>query len=187
VASLVKRGDPIAWHDAPDGGARGVITERVSEPYIIDVAPSGQFDIFTLDSHDKPRHVTAGRGRNVTLAKSKATSLALANIKELKEERQAQIIDANVTRLEPEAQPAWVKTLKVFIGLALLVAATILFARWLLIYRPHLALRIFAWVFGCLFAAYRILKFFEHLDKIRERLAKRWLQTAQASAKKGRR
>lgn len=177
----------MAWHDAPDGGARGVITERVSEPYIIDVTPDGQFDIFTLDAHDKPRRVTSGKSRNVTLAKQKAASLALTTVKELKDAQQEHVIDAKVTRLEPEEQPAWVKTLKVFIGLALLVAATVLFARWLLIYRPRLAIRIFMWVAGCLFAAYRILKFFEHLDKIRERLAKRWLQTAQASAKKGRR
>ncbi len=173
----------MAWHDAPDGGARGVITERVSEPYIIDVTPDGQFDIFTLDAHDKPCHVTSGKSRNVTLAKQKAASLAFTTVKELKDSQQEHVIDAKATRLEPEEQPAWVKTLKVFIGLALLVAATVLFARWLLIYRPRLALRIFMWVVGCLYASYRILKFVEDLDKRRERLAKRRVQTAQAATK----
>jgi hypothetical protein len=190
VSKLAKRPspalDPVAWHDSPDGGARGVIAQGVKQPYIVDVMPDGRFDIFTLTKADKPKHVTSGRGNNVTIAKHKASEKALANIPELKDSLQADMITTSATPVRQREQPAWLVTLKVFIATALFVFAFLLFARWAVLHRPAWAFRVAAWAGASLFGAWRLMKFVEDLDKRRERLAKRRVADAKASAGKGR-
>jgi hypothetical protein len=185
MSKLVKKPvngfDPIAWHDSPDGGARGVIAKGVSSPYIVDVMPDGRFDIFTLTKADKPRHVASGRANNLSTAKARATEKALANIPELKDGLQADIVVTTATPVQRLEQPAWLITLKVYVALALFVFAALIFARWLLIYRPALFIRGFSWVAASLFGAWRLMKFFDDLDKRRERLAKRKVLDAQAA------
>ena len=193
-ANLAKRDKPqadiVAWHDAIDGGARGIIAKHVSQPHIIDVNKDGRFDIYFLDKRDKPKHVASGRGNNVTTAKAKATALAIANIKELRDAVKDDIIDAKASPVRQREQPAWLVTLKVFIALALFVFAALLFARWALFHRPVWFFRGFGWLSVSLFGAWRILKFFDDLDKRRERLSKRKVldaQSALASKKAGKR
>ena len=174
---LAKRNTPQAdvtnWHDSPDGGARGIIAKHVQSPYIIDVDPQGRFDVFTLDKRDKPKFVTSGKANNVARAKSKATAQAIANIKELKAALQADIIDTKASPVKTLEQPAWVKTVKVFIALALFVFAFLLFARWLLLHRPVLFIRWSSWAGVSLFGAWRLLKLLEDLDKRRTRLSRK--------------
>jgi len=178
--------DPVAWHDSPDGGARGVIAKGVKQPYIVDVMPDGRFDVYTLTKADKPKHVTSGRANNVITAKARATQKALTNIKELRDALQHDIIDAKATPVQKLEQPAWIVTLKVFIATTLFVFAFLLFARWAVLHRPAWAFRVAAWACASLFGAWRLMKFVEDLDKRRERLAKRRVADAKASAGKGR-
>jgi len=178
--------DPVAWHDSPDGGARGVIAKGVKQPYIVDITKDGRIDVFTLDGRDKPKFVTSGKAGNVARAKSKATTLALANITELKDALKADIVDTSATPVQTREQPAWLITLKVYVALALFVFAALLFGRWLLVHRPVLFLRGFGWLSVSLFGAWRLMVLFETLDKRRERLAKRRVADAKASAGKGR-
>jgi hypothetical protein len=188
-SNLAKRdkaaGDVVAWHDSPDGGARGIIAKHVPQPYIVDVMPDGRFDVYTLDKRDKPKHVTSGRANNVTTAKVKAREKALANITELRDALQADIVVTSATPVTRREQPAWIITLKVYVALALFVFAALLFGRWLLVHRPVLFLRGFGWLSVSLFGAWRLMVLFETLDKRRERLAKRRVADAKASAGKG--
>jgi hypothetical protein len=189
MPNLVKKAsgghDPVAWHDSPDGGARGVIASGVKQPYIVDVMPDGRFDIFTLTKADKPKHVTSGRANNVTTAKVKASEKALANIKELRDALQADIVDTSATPVKRLEQPAWLITLKVYVALALFVFAALLFGRWALFHRPVWFFRFVGWAGVSLFGAWRLMVLFETLDKRRERLAKRRVADAKASAGKG--
>lgn len=186
-----KQHDLIVWQELPDGSQRGVLSERVSQPYLADVDARGRWELYAYDEHDQRQNVASGKANKVTKAKAHTVAAALVHIPELQDTTQdarnatqgGAVIDAKVTRLE---QPAWLITVKVYIALALFVFAALLFARWALFNRPVWFFRVGAWLFVSLFGAWQLLKAGEHLDKRRERLAKRKVIDLQAAlSKKG--
>lgn len=179
-----KNHDLIVWQELPDGSQRGMLSEHVSQPYLADVDARGRWALYAYDQHDQRQNVASGKANKVNRAKQHTLAAALAHIPELttqvntpngatQQPDRAAVIDAKVTRLERTQPPGWLVTLKVYLALSMFCLAAALFARWLLIYRPVIALRVFGWVGGSVFAAHKIIKWLEDANKRRERLERR--------------
>lgn len=181
--------DLIVWQELPDGSQRGMLSEHVSQPYLAEVDARGRWALYAYDQHDQRQNVASGKANKVNRAKQHTLAAALAHIPELQDDthnhdpsgaqtrdirqRNGAVIDAKVTRLERTQPPGWLVTLKVYLALSMFCLAAALFARWLLIYRPVIALRVFGWVGGSVFAAHKIIKWLEDANKRRERLERR--------------
>lgn len=165
----------VSYHQMPDGAQRGVIVDKVAQPYHIIIDKRGAWQIQQYGAGDEPRTLASGRAHNVTTAKRKAHRHALANIDELKTP------DIITTTATPVTAPpvhhnsttrsssAW-RTVKIYIALSLFCFAALLFGRWMLLYRPSWFVRVMFWGGSSFVLAHRLITFIDDSSKRLDRL-----------------
>lgn len=146
----------ITWRDRADGGAHGIVTHGLDAPHYVEIDKSGRWALQTLDTQDKPFFVKQGAARSVGKAKQLATEAVVAMLEPTPDDKQH-------THINPDTHG--VRALKIFIGLALLTLAVLIFGRFLLLNAPRLFARVVFWGGSSLFIAHRLIIWFADVTK----------------------
>ncbi len=140
----------ITWRDTLEG-SHGIVTHGLTSPHYVEIQKGGAWIVSTLDTKDKPVIVKQGMARNVAKAKGSSEDAIRALVTGE---------DATNEATKTNDTAPWVRTLKIYFGLSLLVLALLIFGRWLLLYRPAMFARVILWGGASAYLSHRIIVWF---------------------------